>query len=90
MSATDPYALFLYAMKSPITQEIYVPKVTRFFTFIGLAPPLEEQSRETHSLSDGLRGYPTRLRPKDETHSLSDGLRGYPTRCLELPKVGRY
>ncbi|MGC2572099.1 MAG: hypothetical protein WA364_11365, partial [Candidatus Nitrosopolaris sp.] len=33
-------------MKSPITQEIYVPKVARFFTFIGLTPPLEEQSRE--------------------------------------------
>jgi hypothetical protein len=46
MSATDPYALFLYAMKSPITQGIYVPKVARFFTFIGLPPPLEEQSRE--------------------------------------------
>jgi hypothetical protein len=33
-------------MKSPLTQEIYVPKIARFFTFIGLAPPLEDQSRE--------------------------------------------
>jgi hypothetical protein len=42
----DPYALFIYAMKSPLTREIYVPKIARFFTFIGLTPPLEDQSRE--------------------------------------------
>ena len=42
----DPYALFIYAMKSPITREIYIPKIARFFTFIGLTPPLEDQSRE--------------------------------------------
>ena len=44
--SVDPYSLFIYAMKSPLTQEIYVPKIARFFTFIGLAPPLEDQSRE--------------------------------------------
>ena len=33
-------------MKSPLTREIYVPKIARFFTFIGLTPPLEDQFRE--------------------------------------------
>jgi hypothetical protein len=53
----DPYALFIYAMKSPLTQEIYVTKIARFFTFIGLTPPLEDQAHEFVSRCQASQGW---------------------------------
>lgn len=32
----DPWSLFIYAMKAPMTKDRYKTRVTKFFDFIGL------------------------------------------------------
>ncbi|CAN5654764.1 hypothetical protein BH18THE1_BH18THE1_21780 [soil metagenome] len=32
---SDPYSLFVFAINSPMTKEKYVPRLNKFFDFIG-------------------------------------------------------
>ena len=34
---TDPYAMFMYAIKSPLTRKKYEGRLAKFFNFIGMA-----------------------------------------------------
>jgi hypothetical protein len=41
----DPWSLYQYAIKSPVTRDKYQRRLATFFKFIGLAGKLEDQSR---------------------------------------------
>ena len=40
---TDPYSLFIFAFNSPSTKEKSVPRLNKFFEFIGIAGTLQEK-----------------------------------------------
>lgn len=42
---SDPWSLFLYGMKSPMTREKYRGRLAKFFDFLGLQGPMEERAR---------------------------------------------
>jgi hypothetical protein len=44
-SQLDPWSLYLYAMKSPITKRKYQKRLSCFFEYIGLTGTIEEQAR---------------------------------------------
>ena len=44
-SQIDPWSLYLYAMKSPITTLKYQKRLSSFFEYIGLPEIIEEQAR---------------------------------------------
>ncbi|MFL6475603.1 MAG: hypothetical protein ACJ70Y_01335, partial [Nitrososphaera sp.] len=35
MGATDPWMLFLYALKAPATRDRYIQRLTKFLEFLG-------------------------------------------------------
>lgn len=45
MEATDPWTLFLYALKAPATREKYVQGLTKFLGFLGYTGTKEEKAR---------------------------------------------
>jgi hypothetical protein len=45
ISQLDPWSLYLYAMKSPITKLKYQKRLSSFFEYIGLPGIIEEQAR---------------------------------------------
>ena len=45
ISQLDPWSLYLYAMKSPITRLKYQKRLSSFFEYIGLPGIIEEQAR---------------------------------------------
>ena len=46
-SSTDPWSLFLYGMKAPMTREKYRGRLAKFFDFIGLtdSSTMEERAK---------------------------------------------
>lgn len=42
---TDPWMLFLYALKAPATKEKYVQRLTKFVDFLGYQGTKEEKAR---------------------------------------------
>jgi integrase len=42
---TDPWILFLYALKAPATRDKYIERLTKFFDFLGYAGTKEEKAR---------------------------------------------
>ncbi|HKQ20519.1 MAG TPA: hypothetical protein VJS91_00640 [Nitrososphaeraceae archaeon] len=40
---TDPYSLFIFAFNSPLTKEKCVPRLSRFFDFIGINGTMQEK-----------------------------------------------
>ena len=40
---TDPYSLFIFAFKSPSTKEKSVPRLNKFFDYIGLNGTIKEK-----------------------------------------------
>jgi integrase len=45
MEATDPWMLFLYALKAPATRDKYIQRLTKFLDFLGYAGTKEEKAR---------------------------------------------
>jgi hypothetical protein len=45
MRATDPWVLFLYALKAPATRDKYIQRITKFLDFLGYAGTKEEKAR---------------------------------------------
>lgn len=45
MGATDPWTLFLYALKAPATRDKYIQRLTKFLDFLGYAGTKEEKAR---------------------------------------------
>ena len=45
MGATDPWMLFLYALKAPATREKYIQRLTKFLDFLGHTGTKEEKAR---------------------------------------------
>jgi hypothetical protein len=45
MRATDPWVLFLYALKAPATRDKYIQRLTKFLDFLGYAGTKEEKAR---------------------------------------------
>ena len=45
MGATDPWMLFLYALKAPATREKYIQRLTKFLDFLGYSGTKEEKAR---------------------------------------------
>jgi len=45
ISQQDPWSLYLYAMKSPITSQKYQKRLSSFLKYIGLPGIIEEQAR---------------------------------------------
>ena len=43
-STMDPWSLFLYGMKAPMTREKYRGRLAKFFDFIGLTGGTTEES----------------------------------------------
>src|SRR5687767_12188748 len=44
-TATDPWMLFLYALKAPATRDKYIERLTKFLDFLGYAGTKEEKAR---------------------------------------------
>jgi hypothetical protein len=44
VSSMDPWSLFLYGMKAPMTREKYKGWLAKFFDFLGLQGPMEERA----------------------------------------------
>jgi hypothetical protein len=44
-SITDPWMLFLYALKAPITRDKYIQRLTKFLYFSGYTGTKEEKAR---------------------------------------------
>jgi hypothetical protein len=49
----DPWSLFIYAMKAPMTKDRYKTRVSKFFDFIGL-------DKEGHAVEDKARTFAKR------------------------------
>ncbi|MDQ3837929.1 MAG: hypothetical protein M3297_01520 [Thermoproteota archaeon] len=47
----DPWSLFLYAMKAPMTKDRYKTRVAKFFDFIGL----DDNNKEGQTVQDKAR-----------------------------------
>ena len=45
MAATDPWMLFLYALKAPATRDKYIQRLTKFLDFLGYVGAKEERAR---------------------------------------------
>ena len=45
MGATDPWMLFLHALKAPSTREKYIQRLTKFLDFLGYTGKKEEKAR---------------------------------------------
>ena len=45
MEATDPWMLFLYALKAPATKDKYTQRLTKFLDFLGYTGAMEEKAR---------------------------------------------
>lgn len=45
MRATDPWVLFLYALKAPATGDKYIQRLTKFLDFLGYTGTKEEKAR---------------------------------------------
>jgi integrase len=45
MEATDPWLLFLYALKAPATKDEYTQRLTKFLDFLGYKGTKEEKAR---------------------------------------------
>ena len=45
MTTTDPWMLFLYALKAPATNEKYIQRVVKFLDFLGYQGTKEEKAR---------------------------------------------
>lgn len=45
LKTTDPWMLFLYALKAPATKEKYIPRLTKFLDFLGYKGSKEEKAR---------------------------------------------
>lgn len=43
--ATDPWMLFLYALKAPATRDKYIQRLTKFLDFLGYAGTKKEKVR---------------------------------------------
>lgn len=43
-TSMNPWSLFLYGMKAPMTREKYRGRLAKFFDFIGLEEPIEERA----------------------------------------------
>ena len=44
-STTDPWMLFLYALKAPATRDKYIQRLTKFLNFLGFQGTKEEEAR---------------------------------------------
>jgi hypothetical protein len=44
-TSTDPWMLFLYALKAPATRDKYIERLTKFLDFLGYAGTKEEKAR---------------------------------------------
>jgi hypothetical protein len=44
-ASLDPWSMFLYGMKAPMTREKYRGRLAKFFDFLGLQGPIEERAR---------------------------------------------
>jgi hypothetical protein len=44
-ATTDPWMLFLYALKAPATKDKYIQRLTKFLDFLGYAGTKEEKAR---------------------------------------------
>jgi hypothetical protein len=45
MGATDPWMLFLYALKAPATRDKYIQRLTKFLEFLGYTGAKEDKAR---------------------------------------------
>jgi hypothetical protein len=45
MGGTDPWMLFLYALKAPATRDKYIQRLTKFLDFLGYAGTKEEKAQ---------------------------------------------
>ena len=45
LDSTDPWMLFLYALKAPATREKYIQRLTKFLDFLGYTGTKEEKAR---------------------------------------------
>ena len=52
---TDPYAMFMYAIKSPLTRKKYEGRLAKFFNFIGMAGETLEGHWCSFALVSGSR-----------------------------------
>jgi hypothetical protein len=55
MEATDPWMLFLYALKAPATRDKYIQRLTKFLDFPGYIGTKEEKAR---AFAAQVRAYP--------------------------------
>ena len=55
MEATDPWMLFLYALKAPATRDKYIQRLTKFLDFLGYIGTKEEKAR---AFAAQVRAYP--------------------------------
>ena len=44
LTATDPWMLFLYALRAPATEEKYIQRLTKFLDFLGYRGTNEEKA----------------------------------------------
>jgi hypothetical protein len=44
-TVTDPWMLFLYALKAPATRDKYIQRLTKFLDFLGYQGTKEEKAR---------------------------------------------
>jgi hypothetical protein len=52
---TDPWMLFLYALKAPATRDKYIQRLTKFLDFLGYIGTKEEKAR---AFAAQVRAYP--------------------------------
>ena len=45
ITATDPWMLFLYALKAPATKDKYIERLTKFLDYLGYVGTNEEKAR---------------------------------------------
>jgi hypothetical protein len=45
MEATDPWMLFLYALKAPSARDKHIQRLTKFLDFLGYTGTKEEKAR---------------------------------------------
>jgi hypothetical protein len=50
----DPWSLFIYAMKAPMTRDRYQIRVAKFFDFIGIPGTTLEEKARTFALKLSL------------------------------------
>jgi transcription initiation factor TFIIIB Brf1 subunit/transcription initiation factor TFIIB len=57
-ATTDPWMLFLYALKAPVTKEKYIQRLIKFLDFLGYQGTKEEKARAFAAQAKADPAYP--------------------------------